>query len=228
MLLVPGIALGGYTDCLDNWKVTGYHTAHESDYSSSNKVCVYPVDGDQACINKEFKEMCRLEASCVLNDGRILEYWDGNWHIGPFSRDAQGQELITYSSAAVDTGVLDFGVKFIVQGLPEYLGLEGNVWTAQDVGESVQGRWVDLFMGFGDAAKYETWDVSKDNQNCLFLEESTTIPDPEPEPPIIEVPECPVCDLCEVCEVCTTPDNSNLINQIDDLIQELEDIKAQL
>ena len=113
-----------------------------------------------ARVNTEFKRRLDVEGSARLRDGRVVnlhEKVEGNWRyvvaIGaPFGLGVEGYKLVPYRTLAVDPQVIGIGS---VLYLPAFEGVRlpsGEIHDgfafAHDIGQSIKGRRVDVFVGF--------------------------------------------------------------------------------
>ncbi len=142
--------------------VTSYWTVQESVYAAADpdapKITV-PVIVDEetgeiayyTCI-KAFLQEIKTEGWGETIEGEFLGWWDGAYHLGPAPLDAQGNELVTYRTVAVDPAVIPLGAWVVIlfpPGIPAYdsgtYRLRCRMFHATDTG--VEGPWVDVYVG---------------------------------------------------------------------------------
>ena len=113
-----------------------------------------------ARVTPTFKERLDIEGSARLRDGRVVNFdekTDDHWTYEvaedtPFGLDARGRSLVPYRTLAVDPSVVPLGTVVYVPAL-EGVRLPGGethdgLCIAQDTGQGIEGRRVDIFVGF--------------------------------------------------------------------------------
>ena len=113
-----------------------------------------------ARVTPTFKERLDIEGSARLRDGRVVNFdekEDGRWTYlvaegAPFGLDARGRGLVPFRTLAVDPSVVPLGT---VVYLPSLDGVRlpsgethDGLCLAQDTGQGIEGRRVDIFVGF--------------------------------------------------------------------------------
>ena len=113
-----------------------------------------------ARVAPSFKESLAIEGSARLRDGRIVNFdekVDGRWTYlvaedTKYGLDARGRALIPFRTLAVDPTVVPLGTVVYVPALDGIRLPSGEthdgLCIAQDTGQGIEGRRVDIFVGF--------------------------------------------------------------------------------
>lgn len=146
----------GSPDCSDGWRITGYFTPVETDYSSPEMVDVNIHGIGKMSFNAEFIKV-------IFNDdegygegwgktqyGWYLGNYDGHWHVADAPLDANDKPLEA-NTVAVDNRIIPAGSIVSIPNLPGDLGkLE---FKSNDVGVTVHGKHIDVYTGEGRDAR---------------------------------------------------------------------------
>jgi len=142
--------------CSDGWRITGYFTPVESDYTSTEMVDIDIRGLGKMSFNAEFIKV-------VFNDdegygegwgktrfGWYLGEYNGRWHKADAPLDANDKPLEP-DTVAVDNKLIPAGSVVSIPNLPGDLGkLE---FKSNDVGVSVHGKHIDVYTGEGRDAR---------------------------------------------------------------------------
>ncbi len=165
-------ANAGFSDCSSGWEVTGYYVPYEADFNGV-KTTVSLDEGGTVTARQDFIDTVHTEGSGKLDDGRILEWYEDAWHINETPQDYFGNPL-TLNTVAVDPEVIGFYTRLMIPTLqPPYNQM---IFTASDIGPSIKGKHIDMFMGYGEHALDEAWKFPDYNQVCLETDADTAQP----------------------------------------------------
>jgi 3D (Asp-Asp-Asp) domain-containing protein len=113
-----------------------------------------------ARVTPTFKERLDIEGSARLRDGRVVNFdekTDGRWTYlvaegTQYGLDARGRGLVPFRTLAVDPSVVPLGTVVYVPALDGVRLPSGEthdgLCLAQDTGQGIEGRRVDIFVGF--------------------------------------------------------------------------------
>ncbi len=141
---------------LGKFKLTFYWVVEEKDYPKRSVVPLYSVDGKlvgRFCPNfiKDFK----IESAARLRNGLCISYLKKQNRVKIVDRflGYGGYRLSELKSIAVDTSIIPLGSKVYI---PQFEGVKINnqelngIFYAHDIGSTVKGRHIDLFLGNKD------------------------------------------------------------------------------
>lgn len=156
--------------CSDGWKITGYFTPIETDYTSKETIEVDIEDAGKMSFNAEFVKVVFNEEKGFgegwgkTRFGWYLGNYDGTWHKSADPLDSNNTALDA-SSIAVDNAVIPFGSVVRMPGLP---GPNGErLFLANDVGVTVHGKHIDIYTGEGKVAEREMYRVTFEDEDNL-------------------------------------------------------------
>lgn len=158
--------------CSDGWRITGYYTPIETDYTSTEtrEIDVYGP-------NREvFKESFNTDfLNTVFNDnegfgegwgktrfGWYIGEYNGRWHKADAPLDADDKPLQP-DAVAVDRSVIPAGSIVTIPELPGDLGK--LTFESTDVGVSVHGKHVDVYTGEGREARRRMYLFTYEDQD---------------------------------------------------------------
>jgi len=151
-------------NCSDGWRITGYYTPVETDYTSTETREIEIHVPNREVIKESFNADF---LNTVFNDNEgfgegwgktrfgwyICEY-NGRWHKADAPLDANDKPLQP-DAVAVDRSVIPAGSTVTIPDLPGDLGkLE---FKSTDVGVTVHGKHVDVYTGEGREARRKMW-----------------------------------------------------------------------
>lgn len=142
------------------WRVTGYYTPGEEEFSGEpTPVHVPGVGSDSYPYN--FLSAVKIEGWGLTRHGWFLGWSGGAWMKSASGLDARGGAL-QIGSLAVDPGVIPLGSTVVI---PDAISpWNQQTFTASDTGGGIKGKHVDIYCGAGRAAKAETFRVTADNR----------------------------------------------------------------
>jgi 3D (Asp-Asp-Asp) domain-containing protein len=156
--------------CSEGWRITGYFTPVETDYSSGETTEV-EINGvgkmsfDAEFVRTVFDEQKGFgEGWGKTRFGWYLGNFDGGWHKSGEPLDAHNSPLKT-NSIAVDNSLIPNDSIVEIPGLPGEYGHEKFV--ANDVGVTVHGKHIDIYTGEGKDAEREMYRVTFEDDNDL-------------------------------------------------------------
>ncbi len=155
-LAVAAYSPASKPDCSDGWRITGYYTPVETDFTSGPTREIEIVGVGKESFNAEFLKT-------VFDDGEgfgegwgktrlgwYLGEYRGHWHKSDAPLDANDKPLEA-DTVAVDRKYIPAGSLVTIPDLPGDLGkLE---FKSNDVGVSVHGKHVDVYTGEGRTAR---------------------------------------------------------------------------
>lgn len=148
--------LTGSPSCSDGWRITGYYTPVETDFTTG--------EGREIEIRGFGKESFDSDFLKTIFDddqgygegwgktrfGWYLGKYNGRWHKADAPLDANDRPLRP-DTVAVDTSIVPAGSTVTIPDLPGDLGkLE---FKSNDVGISVHGKHIDVYTGEGRDAR---------------------------------------------------------------------------
>jgi len=148
--------------CTDNWKITGYYTPVETDFSGQEQQ-IQLVDARDYTFKADFISAVKIEGWGKTTGGWYLGYYSNNWHKSHFPKDANGHAL-KIGKVAADPAYLASGVTIHIDNMLDTLG-RGQFKVA-DVGSSVKGRHIDVYTGEGEQARKASWAVTGSHRVC--------------------------------------------------------------
>jgi 3D (Asp-Asp-Asp) domain-containing protein len=159
----------GFT-CSDGWKITGYFTPIETDYTSKETTEVDIKGLGKMTFNAEFVKVVFDEEKGFgegwgkTSMGWYLGNYDNTWHKSTDPLDSNNTALQA-NSIAVDNALIPFGSKVRMPGLP---GANGSrLFIANDVGVTVHGKHIDIYTGEGKEAEREMYRVTFEDEDDL-------------------------------------------------------------
>ena len=147
-------------DCSDGWRITGYYTPIETDYTTPETREIEVRGPDHTTTKETFNaDFLRTifdddkgygEGWGKTRFGWYLGNYNGGWHKANAPLDADDKPLQP-DAVAVDRSVIPAGSTVTIPDLPGDLGK--LVFKSTDVGVSVHGKHVDVYTGEGREAR---------------------------------------------------------------------------
>ncbi|MBU2862987.1 hypothetical protein KO489_03935 [Reinekea forsetii] len=150
--------------CSSNWKITGYYTPVEKEYSGETTTITVTSLGPLS-FNQSFLEDVKMEGWGKTHYGWYLGYYGQRWHKSLAPLDAFGQAL-EIGTAATDPKYISSGRQFYVRQKTKVL--QEQHFRASDVGQKIRNKHVDIYTGEGNLAKIQTWDLTGEGTICLI------------------------------------------------------------
>jgi 3D (Asp-Asp-Asp) domain-containing protein len=159
-------------DCSDGWRITGYYTPIETDFTSPETREIEIVTPSRTTFKESFNaDFLRT----IFNDdkgygegwgktrfGWYLGKYGGSWHQADAPLDANDHPL-QQNAVAVDRSVIPAGSIVTIPDLPGDLGK--LVFESTDVGVSVHGKHVDVYTGEGKEARRRMFMFTYEDQD---------------------------------------------------------------
>ena len=153
---LESVVPAGNYNCSDGWRITGYYTPVETDYTSTEVTEIVVARSGKMSFNNDFlravfdDDKGYGEGWGKTRFGWYLGNYNGRWHKADAPLDANDKPLEA-NTVAVDTGLIPAGSTVNIPELPGDLGkLE---FRSNDVGVSVHGKHVDVYTGEGREAR---------------------------------------------------------------------------
>jgi len=169
-------------NCSDGWRITGYYTPIETDFSSgeSREIDIRGVGTEK--FDAEFlrtifdDDKGYGEGWGKTRFGWYLGNYNGRWHKADAPLDANDQPLQA-NTVAVDNNVIPNGSIVEIPGLPNDLGQQR--FRSNDVGVSVHGKHIDVYTGEGRDARRRMWQVTFEEEDKGLTRVCFQAPDSE-------------------------------------------------
>jgi len=151
-----------FSNCSSDWYITGYFTPVESDYSGDFTKITF---GDNIKhFRSDFLSDVKTEGWGKNMLGEYIGWYDNSFHLDYAALDLHGDKLLA-KSVAVDSEIINQKTKLTIQTLPS--PWNEMVFTASDVGPSIQGKHIDVYTGEGKLAELETFRITgTENDVC--------------------------------------------------------------
>jgi 3D (Asp-Asp-Asp) domain-containing protein len=157
-------------NCSDGWRITGYYTPVETDFSGGETREVDVRGYGKESFNSEFlktifdDDQGYGEGWGKTRFGWYLGEYNGRWHKADAPLDARDHPLKT-NSVAVDHSFIPAGSIVNIPNLPGDLGK--TQFESDDVGVSVHGKHIDVYTGEGRDARRRMWRVTFEDDDRL-------------------------------------------------------------
>ncbi|NNM03001.1 MAG: hypothetical protein HKP26_05505 [Nitrosopumilus sp.] len=152
--------------CYDGWYVTGYFTPVESDYSSY--AIEIKIDDQFFEYDYDFVDSVKREGWGKTNNENYLGWYSNEFHLNEVPLDNFGNTL-KVGTIAIDPSSYELGSKIFISSLIE--PWNEIIFTANDVGESIKNKHIDVFTGEGIEAENETFRITSYNNLACFIDE---------------------------------------------------------
>jgi 3D (Asp-Asp-Asp) domain-containing protein len=152
------------TACSSQWRVTGYFTPVEADYSQEQQKQIY-VEKTGASIHSEtFLKAVKIEGWGKTKEGWYLGRFSNKWHKSHSPLNSLGKPLKT-GSIATDRKLIPAGTTLKIPSLPN--DLKHQLYVSDDVGSAIKNTHVDIYTGEGRQAEKTTYEITgKDHTVC--------------------------------------------------------------
>jgi 3D (Asp-Asp-Asp) domain-containing protein len=157
-------ASAGNVNCSDGWRITGYYTPIETDFTTPDTREIEVRGPNHTMVKETFNaDFLRTifdddkgygEGWGKTRFGWYLGNYNGGWHKADAPLDANDKPLQA-DAVAVDRSVIPAGSTVTIPDLPGDLGK--LVFKSTDVGVSVHGKHIDVYTGEGREARRKMW-----------------------------------------------------------------------
>lgn len=150
--------------CTDNWRVTGYYTPIETDYKSSEFYAVSVNKAGRISFNREFVKDVMMEGWGKTRFGWYLGYYSNHWHRADDPLNSRGTPL-TIGTIATDAGMVEPNSVVNIPKVEKILKVPQFV--AQDTGQAISHKKIDVYTGEGQQAKALTIQITGNHSICI-------------------------------------------------------------
>ncbi|MGN6622943.1 MAG: polysaccharide deacetylase family protein [Candidatus Nitrosocosmicus sp.] len=151
--------------CTTGFTVTGYYTPIESDYSGHKKTKISIIGLGKREFNADFLNDVKIEGWGKTNQGWYIGYDNGIWSNSTSALNSNGQPL-SKGSAAVDHNVIPNEKQFTISTILSPYNSE--IFFANDIGNAITGKHVDVYTGEGRTAGIETLKITGKNNTVCY------------------------------------------------------------
>ncbi len=145
------------SSCSPKWKVTGYFTPIEADYSQAEQIQIEIEQAGKSIHSKQFLGTVKIEGWGKTKDGWYLGRFSNKWHKSKYPLNSLGKPLRT-GSIATDRRVIPTGTNLIIPTLPNHL--KHQRYVSDDVGSAIKKLHVDIYTGEGRQAEKMTYEIT--------------------------------------------------------------------
>jgi len=155
-------------DCSDGWRITGYYTPVETDFTSPETREIEVRGLGKQSFDADFlrtifdEDKGYGEGWGKTHFGWYLGNYNGSWHKADAPLDANDKPLEA-NTVAVDNHLIPRGSTVEIPDLPGDLGQEK--FQSNDVGVSVHGKHIDVYAGEGREARRRMWQVTYEDDD---------------------------------------------------------------
>jgi len=152
-----------FSNCSSDWYITGYFTPVESDYFSDFQEITF---GDETMqFKSDFLSVVKTEGWGKTISGEYVGWYDDSFHISDMPLDSHGEPLLV-QYVAVDSEMIKQKTYLIIPSLPS--PWNEMIFQSSDVGPSITGKHIDVYVGEGKQAEQETFRItSTENDVCI-------------------------------------------------------------
>ena len=152
-----------FSNCSSDWYITGYFTPVESDYFSDFQEITF---GDETMqFKSDFLSVVKTEGWGKTISGEYVGWYDDSFHISDTPLDSHGEPLLV-QYVAVDSEMIKQKTYLIIPNLPS--PWNEMIFQSSDVGPSITGKHIDVYVGEGKQAEQETFRItSTENDVCI-------------------------------------------------------------
>jgi len=155
--------LTSFSNCSSNWYITGYFTPVESDYLGDFQEIIIGDEIKQ--FRTDFLSVVKIEGWGKTISGEYVGWYDDSFHISDMALDSHGESLLV-QLVAVDPEIIKQKTNLIIPNLPS--PWNEMIFESSDVGPSIKGKHIDVYVGEGKQAELETFRItSTENDVCI-------------------------------------------------------------
>ena len=155
--------IASFSDCSSDWYITGYFTPVESDYLGDFQEIIIGDEIKQ--FRTDFLSVVKTEGWGKTLSGEYVGWYDDSFHISDMALDSHGEPLLV-QLVAVDPEIIKQKTNLIIPNLPS--PWNEMIFQSSDVGPSITGKHIDVYVGEGKQAEQETFRItSTENDVCI-------------------------------------------------------------
>ena len=143
--------------CTNGWYITGYFTPIESDYTGVMQTV--HVGKTSYSFNAAFLTTIKTEGWGKTHLGNYIGFYDNVWHFANAPLDANDTPLSS-NTVAVDSKIIPLASKLTI---PSIASLATKTFRADDIGNGVVGKHIDVYTGEGKSAEQLTFKITGNN-----------------------------------------------------------------
>jgi len=152
-----------FSNCSSDWYITGYFTPVELDYSADFQKIT--IDDEIKQFRSDFLSVVKIEGWGKTMSGEYVGWYDDSFHLSDVALDSHGEALLV-KYVAVDSEIIKQKTNLIIPKLPS--PWNEIVFESSDVGPSIKGKHIDVYVGEGKQAELETFRItSTENDVCI-------------------------------------------------------------
>lgn len=152
-----------FSNCSSDWYITGYFTPVESDYYGDFQTVL--IDDKSRQFKSDFLETVQIEGWGKTLSSDYVGWYNDSFHISDTALDSHGAPLVV-NYVAVDSSIIPQKTNLIIPKLPD--PWNEVVFTSSDIGPSIKGKHIDVYVGEGKQAELETFRITgEENDVCL-------------------------------------------------------------
>jgi 3D (Asp-Asp-Asp) domain-containing protein len=165
--LTGRFALAMHDDaCSSKWRVTGYFTPVELDYSQSEQAQISIEKMGTSFHSAAFLKAVKIEGWGKTKEGWYLGRFSNKWHKSDYPLNSIGKPLKT-GSIATDRNVIPTGTTLKIPSLPNKL--KHQLYVSDDVGSAIKNTHVDIYTGEGRKAEKATYEITGKNHTVCRI-----------------------------------------------------------
>ncbi|TKB43206.1 3D domain-containing protein [Thalassotalea mangrovi] len=149
--------------CEDNWRITGYYTPIETDFSVAPYKSLTLKNDETYRFKLNFVNAVRIEGWGKTRFGWYLGYFSGHWHKSQTPLNSIGKPLVI-GEVAVDNRIIPKQSQVHIPNIKAHLNR--SEFIASDVGSAIKQKHVDVYTGEGDQARHKTYAITGFHQVC--------------------------------------------------------------
>jgi len=143
-------APNGAMKYLGKFKVTFYWIIREEDYNGPKDTPLYLENGKLlGYFDYDFVQDFKKEACAELKNGKLISYMKRVNRVGIVKEflGINGYTISPLKTIAVDPDIIHVGSELYIPALTKLASHNGKVY-AHDIGSMIQGREIDIFVGY--------------------------------------------------------------------------------
>jgi 3D (Asp-Asp-Asp) domain-containing protein len=164
MLLILSSCVSPHNRCSDNWKVTGFYTPVEQDFTAQHKQRISLDKKQFFSFPSSFISEVKMEGWGKTRFGWYLGRYGGRWHKSQQPLNAKGTPL-RLGAIAVDNQQIPKNSEVHIPTLHSIMLIDRFI--AVDVGSAIKKQHIDVYTGEGRKAKTQTHQVTGLHRVCI-------------------------------------------------------------